>query len=408
MVSAWRRVGAVASAMTSTNSLVAIWLFEALNYSVHAVLRPEPWGFASQLAGYSLWFVQLSCFAACQAVLPGAPPHDWERLAHAGGEEAVVCKRSGRLLPPRALYVRRAGGVVLGLDHFCVWMGTPIGFRNRKLFILFILYSFVFCVMGSAHSIYEVLFLAPPRLAVPLFFDAAPLPRRVGFWHAPMALAGWVCDVGRWVLLLLESAYAQGTLTYHVALLLTAVLNPAAAIFLGCGTANQLLLVMFNRTTLAPMDRTYDVGVFRNIQQVFGANPLLWPLPISCPVGDGIHFPLNPRVAANPGKRRVVRSPIPSDGSEATGREQKGGRLMRCVRSAILLWENWFFCGMVGVGALRYSVRVFLLYRSKFGRPFVPSTPPPPPTKRKPAKEARRFTFYPGPPEEDEVEEHDD
>eukprot|EP00966_Prymnesium_polylepis_P163440 3777741-Prymnesium_polylepis.1 len=48
---------------------------------------------------------------------------------------------------------------------------------------------------------------------------------------------------------------------------------------------------------------------------------------------------------------------------------------MRCVRWSVLVWENWFLCGMVGVGALRYVVRVFLLYRSKCAPPPPPSAP---------------------------------
>ena len=39
--------------------------------------------------------------------------------------------------------------------------------------------------------------------------------------------------------------------------------------------------------------------------------------------------------------------------------------IRRCMRWSILVWEHWFLCGMVGVGALRYAVRVVLLYRSK-------------------------------------------
>ena len=56
------------------------------------------------------------------------------------------------------------------LDHYCHWLGTPVGFGNRKLFILFCGYSAIFCAMGSAHSIYELTYSAPRRLGL------APLP----------------------------------------------------------------------------------------------------------------------------------------------------------------------------------------------------------------------------------------
>ena len=154
-----------------TYALYGIWMLEALNYAVHVVLRPVPWNPTSVAIGYALWAIQLWCFAAVQLVDPGRLPSDWERLAQGGAEEATVCKRSGLLLPPRGRYVRRAGGVVLGLDHFCHWLGTPVGYRNRKLFILFISYSTVFCLMGSAHSMCAAAATLPSRRV-----DAAALP----------------------------------------------------------------------------------------------------------------------------------------------------------------------------------------------------------------------------------------
>ena len=46
----------------------------------------------------------------------------------------------------------------------CFWLGTAIGLHNRKYFVLFVTYSAVFCVMGSAHSWYELVHALPLRL----------------------------------------------------------------------------------------------------------------------------------------------------------------------------------------------------------------------------------------------------
>jgi len=45
---------------------------------------------------------------------------------------------------------------VLGLDHFCFWIGTPIGLRNRKFFILFLVYSALLCIVGAGFAAHEI------------------------------------------------------------------------------------------------------------------------------------------------------------------------------------------------------------------------------------------------------------
>ena len=148
-------------------ALTGIALLEALNYAVNVVLRPEPWNAASVATGYALWAVQAACFVRLQLGDPGSAPAEWDALAADGSEQADLCTRTGRLVPMRARYCRRAGAVVLGLDHYCHWLGTPVGFGNRKLFILFVGYSAIFCAMGCAHSVHELLWATPARLDMP-------------------------------------------------------------------------------------------------------------------------------------------------------------------------------------------------------------------------------------------------
>jgi hypothetical protein len=52
----------------------------------------------------------LLCMSAHRTDEPGSVPAEWEERATLGTVDAEVCKRSGLLLPPRARYVRRAGG----------------------------------------------------------------------------------------------------------------------------------------------------------------------------------------------------------------------------------------------------------------------------------------------------------
>ena len=59
-------------------------------------------------------------------------------------------------LPPRAYFLQREQTIILGFDHYCWWLGAPIGWYNRKFFLQFVIYasslagySFVFITMDT-------------------------------------------------------------------------------------------------------------------------------------------------------------------------------------------------------------------------------------------------------------------
>ena len=289
-----------------TPELVIIWALEALNYAVHVLLRPEPWNSTSVTIGYALWALQLWCFARLQLCDPGTVSSEWETSAKAGAELSTVCPRTGRLVPMRAGYVRNANAVVLGLDHYCYWLGTPVGLYNRKLFILFTGYSAVFCIMGAAHSSYELLWGTPARFGLPSFFTALRVSRELHV-DDPLTLAALgssardLVEAGcRWGFAMWSHARAAsehaGSLSYYVCLALSVPLNTVAAILLAALTAHQLLLVLFNRTTLAPRDARFDLGFKDNWRQVFGHDVRFWLLPLvgSGPGADGDRLQRNP------------------------------------------------------------------------------------------------------------------
>jgi hypothetical protein len=312
-------LGSMLGSAVGTPGLCGIWALEAMNYLVHVVLRPTPWNRVSTVAGYSLWALQLMCLARFQMVDPGRPSQNWIADAQEGLQPATVCERSGELLPPRAAYVRSAGGVVLGLDHMCFWLGRPVGLRNRKFFVLFICYSACFCTMGAMHSLYALVCALPEHLPAP---DQAPLAavdgsgwmasqcryvgglppslhgaiaeRRIGaaVLETFSALHGWFAAV----LHMLERASAAGHMWYTLLLIATVPANAIAACVLGWFSIDHCSLVARNRTSVQPEDSRYDVGFGANVRQVFGASMVLWPLPtLSDSLGDGYEsFPLNP------------------------------------------------------------------------------------------------------------------
>lgn len=317
----------------SSCGLWMIWALEAVNFLVHVLLRPTPWNGLSTSIGYCLWGLQLASLFVFQAVDPGMASPEWEEGAQSGKHSATVCKRTGKLLPARAMYVRRAGGVVLGVDHFCGWTGTPVGLYNRKLFVLFVCYSAVFCAMGASHSLYALLCALPGQVGADDPFHPAvvgglgvggsgatsrlpPSPPLAQCWQGLSfgssalsdAIARRSVGAAIWegfaslhiafgcLLHLLGHAYAAGHLLYAVLLTGTVPANLLATAFLSSLAIEQVRLISKNRTTLDPANAAYDLGLVRNWKQWFGEQPLLWPLPVPAGVAsDGYEWPLNPQ-----------------------------------------------------------------------------------------------------------------
>lgn len=132
-----------------------------------------------------------------------------------------------------------------------------MGFSNYKFFLLFLSYSMVYCVFISA-SVFR-------------YF--------INFWVGDLP---------------------NGPAKFHVLFLMFVALMFLVSLMFLLGY--HCWLVVQNRSTLeafsAPVfptgpDRNgFNVGIRRNLQQVFGENKRLWFLPICTSQGDGHYFPL--------------------------------------------------------------------------------------------------------------------
>jgi hypothetical protein len=278
-------------AFMRTRALLVVWAIVGFNLGVHVLLRPEGWGPVSQVAGYGLLLLQLGSCISVQ-LTPMMSINDvrwvrWSARAEEGLEVAQQCPRTGALLPLRARYVQSAGGVVLGFDHFCFFLGTPIGLHNRKAFVLFLAYSSALCGFGAFLSWMELAFHVPRRqLQSPLttLFATMSLPKA----KAPALAYAWLTD------LVERAAAIHGPIgqLYLAAVAATAIIDSAAAIALWLMTVEHLWNVLRNRMALELKDDRFDLGLARNLLQVFG--PSLWCLPVTLKAAgtpDGFHWP---------------------------------------------------------------------------------------------------------------------
>lgn len=159
------------------------------------------------------------------------------------------CQHCHVMKPDRCHHCSICGVCVLKMDHHCPWFNTCVSFANYKFFVLFLFYSGIHCAYLSATTL--------PNFGL-------DVRREIGFWP----------DINITFLFLLSLFFALAfvlLLSFH------------------------LYLVCRNRTTLELMAvkgaLQYDLGIRKNITQVFGVRKRLWFVPVYTSLGDGAAFP---------------------------------------------------------------------------------------------------------------------
>jgi palmitoyltransferase len=98
---------------------------------------------------------------------PGRPPSVFVSLLLTKGlsldESLTIRKRyctvCRHFKPPRAHHCSKLGRCVLCMDHYCKWIGSTIGFFNRKAFLLMLFYAdilLVFYLCACAKRVNEI------------------------------------------------------------------------------------------------------------------------------------------------------------------------------------------------------------------------------------------------------------
>ncbi|RCH82677.1 Palmitoyltransferase [Rhizopus stolonifer] len=210
---------------------------------------------------------------------PGKIPSNWEppsslvmskEITSEGITGPRYCKTCKVYKPPRSHHCRYCKRCVLKMDHHCPWINNCVGYDNHGHFVRFIIYAVVACsyvialLIGRVRAIME---------AIRHFqFDAEPNTLQIIFMVLNFVLAFIV-------------VFCVGILTVYQ---------------LYCLSRNQSNIEAWERSKveglirrgkILPIQYPFDLGIYRNLCEVLGPQPLtwLWPKPMQ---GDGLSFPV--------------------------------------------------------------------------------------------------------------------
>ncbi|CBZ56291.1 hypothetical protein NCLIV_067160 [Neospora caninum Liverpool] len=266
-------------------AVVLLLSFLYLGY-VFILLAPLLWPYPSML-GFVLFVAFHCCFvlllgAFLKAVCtdPGRVPANWGFYMGDENKRRRYCKVCNVWKPDRTHHCSACGRCVLNMDHHCPWINNCVGFYNRKYFIQLLIYAIACLFFIFIHGFYFI-FVESIRSTQPHSPEIHALPYQTETSAAAVLKYVYVC------------------LMLFFSMVLIFALIPFSRFHLN--------LVLKNSTTIENMDvanrdrNRYDLGVSRNIEQVFGSNPCCWFVPAQFaanrPVGDGVRWNMHYMVA---------------------------------------------------------------------------------------------------------------
>ncbi|KAI1376441.1 palmitoyltransferase PFA3 [Hypoxylon crocopeplum] len=141
----------------------SVWV--VVNIGSSTTNKPTWIGTKSSIGGVVLYFLLNWCYTTAVFTDPGSttsdsgysslptsnPPQATSFTVKANGE-LRFCKKCQARKPDRAHHCSTCRRCVLKMDHHCPWLATCIGLRNHKPFLLFLIYTTVFCFYCFAVS----------------------------------------------------------------------------------------------------------------------------------------------------------------------------------------------------------------------------------------------------------------
>lgn len=228
------------------------------------------------LVSQGLALIMMVCFVRAVMTDPGKVPdtEDWTRNSGnrrrgrgAAVEEVVIsplchevkqngdrrfCNKCAKYKPDRCHHCRVCNSCVLRMDHHCPWIANCVGFRNHKYFFLLVFYCFLNC----------------------LFIVVSMASTVLASTNEEMDTTSRFAMVFGLTLAVIMGGLLGSFFTFH------------------CWLNSQALTTIEFCEKTSNMSRAvfYDQGLFENLRAVLGPHVLLWLLPVSPPLGDGLTF----------------------------------------------------------------------------------------------------------------------
>ncbi|XP_049678791.1 palmitoyltransferase ZDHHC20 isoform X9 [Accipiter gentilis] len=166
------------------------------------------------------------------------------------------CDRCQLIKPDRCHHCSACDICVLKMDHHCPWVNNCVGFSNYKFFLLFLMYSLLYC-----------LFVAATVLQYFIKFWTNELPHTHAKFHVL-----FLFFVAAMFFISILSLFS-----YHCWLV----------------GKNRSTIETFRAPTFrnGPDKNGFSLGCSKNLREVFGDEKKYWLLPIFTSLGDGCNFP---------------------------------------------------------------------------------------------------------------------
>ncbi|KAK9432001.1 DHHC palmitoyltransferase-domain-containing protein [Lipomyces doorenjongii] len=219
------------------------------------------------------------------------------------------CSRCQSVKPDRAHHSSELDRCVIKMDHYCPWVGTIIGFKNYKLFYLFVVTCFSFTMFVFVTlTIYTVIYANERGHVTAQFVVVDALS---GIFTALL-----VPFVSMHTLYVLQNITTIEYLSRHYRLHLVSI----------AVDEKQPELRGITETEFGM--RLWDCGPWLNWKSVMGNHFWEWILPWNTTNADGFSFQCNPKaIAALREKVQRARESNTMDGPDSAYGES-GGRFM--------------------------------------------------------------------------------